>query len=407
MNEQDRPAAATDRDVPDAAENVLERHGPDMPARNENDAGNTARDTVIVRTSAVSIGVNLALAALKAVVGLTAGSIAVILDSVNNLSDALSSVITILGAKLSGKAPDKKHPLGYGRVEYLSATLVAAMVLYAGLTALYESVKKVFAPQMAEYSALSLMLIALAVVVKVFLGRYVRRQGEAADSASLRASGADALSDAILSAGVLGCAVLRRFTGVSLEAYLGALIAVFIIRAGYGMIRDTVSEILGQRVDPELSRKVKELVCREEGVEGAYDLVLNNYGPNRYYGSVNIEVPDYTTAVEIDRMSRHIRGRVYHQTGVTLTGIGVYPRNTRHEEAAQIREEITEYVRQRENVLNVYGFNIAPESGEIHFYVVFSFGTDGMKQLAQITAELEERYPEYRFRLAPHLDISD
>ena len=211
----------------------------------------------------------------------------------------------------------------------------------------------------------------------------------------------------MLSASVLFCAVLRMFAGVSLEAYLGAVIAVFIIRAGIGMIRDTVSEILGRRADPELTRKVKELVCMEEGVEGAYDLTLNNYGPDRNYGSVNIEVPDYTTAVEIDRMTRHIRGRVYHGTGVTLTGIGVYSRNTRDDEAARIRNEITDHVMKREDVLQVYGFNIAPESGEIHFYVVFRFGTDITAQLRQITEELTERYPEYRFRLAPHLDISD
>ena len=398
MNEQDRN---------DITENGQDRPLPGAHRDGGSDAESSKRDVVIIRTSAIGIAVNLALAALKAIVGLTAGSIAVVLDALNNLSDALSSVITILGARLSGKLPDKKHPLGYGRVEYLSATLVAAMVLYAGLTALYESVKKIFAPQAADYSALSLVLIALAVVVKVFLGRYVKRQGEAADSASLRASGADALSDAILSASVLGCALLRTLTGVSLEAYLGAVIAVFIIRAGYGMIRDTVSEILGQRTDPELSREVKELVCQEEGVEGAYDLVLSSYGPNRYYGSVNIEVPDFTTAVEIDRMSRRIRGRVYHQAGVTLSGIGVYSRNTRHEEAAQLREEITEYVMGREDVLNVYGFNIAPESGEIHFYVVFNFGTDGAAQLAEIAAELQKRYPDYKFKLAPHPDVSD
>ena len=264
-----------------------------------------------------------------------------------------------------------------------------------------------FSPRPAEYSLIALALIALAVITKLILGRYVGKKGEAVGSASLQASGADALSDAVLSASVLFCAVLRMFAGVSLEAYLGAVIAVFIIRAGIGMIRDTVSEILGRRADPELTRKVKELVCMEEGVEGAYDLTLNNYGPDRNYGSVNIEVPDYTTAVEIDRMTRHIRGRVYHGTGVTLTGIGVYSRNTRDDEAARIRNEITDHVMKREDVLQVYGFSIAPESGEIHFYVVFRFGTDITAQLRQITEELTEKYPEYRFRLAPHLDISD
>ena len=378
------------------------------PARSERPApGQPDRDGVIVRTSLVGIGVNLILGALKAAVGLAVHSIAVVLDAVNNLSDALSSVITILGAKLSGKMPDKKHPLGYGRVEYLSATVVAALVLYAGITALAESVKKMFSPRGAEYSLLSLLMIGAAVAAKLFLGRYVKKKGEAVDSASLRASGADALSDAALSASVLACAALRMCTGLSLEAYLGAVISLFIIRSGLSMMGETVSEILGRRADPELSRKVKELVCQQDGVEGAYDLVLNNYGPDRYYGSVNIEVADTVTAEEIDRMSRRIRGRVYWQTGVTLSGIGVYARNTRDDEAARLREDITRLVTQREDVLQVYGFDISPQAKEVHFYVVFTFGVDAKAELEKLNADLRERYPGYSFRLAPHIDVSD
>ena len=378
------------------------------PPRSQRRApGQPDRDAVIVRASIISIAVNLALAVVKAAVGLAARSIAVVLDAVNNLSDALSGVITILGAKLSGKMPDKKHPLGYGRVEYLSATVVAALVLYAGITALVESVKKMFSPQGAEYSLLSVLLIALAVGAKLLLGRYMKRKGDSADSASLRASGADALSDAVLSASVLCCALLRRFAGVSLEAYLGAVIALFIIRAGIGMIRETVSEILGQRTDPELSRKVKELICREEGINGAYDLLLNNYGPDRWYGSVNIEVADTVTAEEIDRMSRRIRGRVFWKTGVTLNGIGVYSRNTRDPETVRLREDIEKRVRARENVLEVYGFYIPADSREIHFYVVFDFGTDYQTELAKIAEELKAVCPDYEFRIAPHIDISD
>ena len=378
-----------------------------MNQRERSSPRDTGRDGVIVRTSLIGVAVNLALAAIKAAVGLAAHSVAVVLDAVNNLSDALSSVITILGTRLSGRMPDKKHPLGYGRVEYLTATVVAALVLYAGLAALVESVKRILAPQPAEYTAVSLTLMGLAVAAKLVLGRYVKRQGEAADSDSLRASGADALSDAVLSASVLGCALVRTLTGASLEAYIGAVIAVFIIRAGIGIIRETISEILGRRTDPELSRKVKELVCQEDGVYGAYDLLLNNYGPDRYYGSVNIEVADTVTAEEIDQMARRIRGRVYWKTGVTLSGIGVYSRNTRDAEAVRLREDIRRRVLARDGVLQVYGFYISAEKHEIHFYVVLNFGMDYKTELAGITGELKALYPEYDFRLAPHIDVSD
>ncbi|MBR5995856.1 MAG: cation transporter [Eubacteriaceae bacterium] len=378
-----------------------------MHERDRNNTQSADRDAVIIRASMIGIAVNMVLAGVKATVGLASHSIAVVLDAVNNLSDALSSVITILGTKLSGKQPDKKHPMGYGRVEYLSATVVAALVIYAGIAALYESTVRIIIPETSEYTAVSVIMIGLAVAVKLLLGRYVKRRGEAVGSDSLQASGTDALSDAVLSASVLACALIKTLTRISLEAYIGVIISVFIIRSGVGIIRETISEIIGQRTDTELSQKVKELICQEDGVFGAYDLFLNNYGPDRYYGSVNIEVADSATAAQIDQMSRHIKGRVYWQAGVTLTGIGIYSRNTTDAEAVRLREEIEKSVMSRNEVLQVYGFDISADMQEIHFYVVLDFGLDYKTELAKITEYLETLYPKIRFRLAPHMDISD
>ncbi|MBQ9464458.1 MAG: cation diffusion facilitator family transporter, partial [Lachnospiraceae bacterium] len=162
-----------------------------------------SRDRIIVRTSVIGILANVFLAAFKAVIGLLSNSIAVVLDAVNNLSDALSSVITIVGTKLAGKRPDKKHPLGYGRIEYLSAMIVSAIVLYAGITSLVESIKKIIHPETPDYSRVSLIIIAAAVIVKIILGRFVKARGEKAGSQALVASGKDATFDAVLSASVL------------------------------------------------------------------------------------------------------------------------------------------------------------------------------------------------------------
>ena len=267
----------------------------------------SARQKLIVRTSLVGVLVNVLLAGMKAAVGLLANSIAVVLDAVNNLSDALSSVITIVGAKLSAKRPDKKHPLGYGRIEYFSALIVAALVLYAGITALVESVKKIITPETPDYSLLSLILIGAAVAAKILLGRYVTAKGRKADSDALIASGSDASFDAILSGSVLLCAILFKTTGLSLEPYVGAIISLFILKSGIEMIRDTLDDLLGARIDPELSRQIKSLICQEEGVRGAFDLLLNNYGPGRNYATVHIEVADSSTAAQIDRMTRSIQ----------------------------------------------------------------------------------------------------
>ena len=369
--------------------------------------GQSERQRIIVRTSLFGIGANLLLAAVKAVVGLLSHSIAVVLDAVNNLSDALSSVITIVGAKLSAKRPNKKHPLGYGRIEYISAMLVSALVLYAGITALVESVKKIIAPEKAEYSLLSLLLIAAAVAAKLLLGRYVKAQGKKADSDALVASGSDASFDAILSGSVLLCAILYKATGLSLEAYVGVLIAVFIIRSGVEMMLGTLDDLLGARTDPALSRRIKSLACQEEGVRGAYDLLLNNYGPGRNYATLHIEVPDDTTAERIDRMTRGIQRRVFTETGVIVTGVGIYSYNTGNSESAQLQERVTEAVLAHEGTLQLHGFYADSEAKELRFDVVFSFDADVHKLLDEISAEVQAMVPDYTLLIAPDLDLSE
>ena len=290
------------------------------------------RDSVIVRTSIIGILTNVFLAAFKAAVGFFSNSIAVTLDAVNNLSDALSSVITIIGTKLAGRLPDKKHPLGYGRIEYLSSMIVSAIVLYAGITALVESVKKIIHPEAADYSFISLLIIAVAIAVKLILGRFVKSRGEKVNSGALVASGSDASFDAILSASVLASAIIYLATGISLEAFVGAAISVVIIKAGIEMLTETLDDILGQRPDAEVSRQVKKLLAEEPEVRGAYDLIINNYGPSKNIASVHLELPDTMTAEEIDRLIRRVEYKVYRETGIILTGISVYAYNTKNDD---------------------------------------------------------------------------
>ena len=194
------------------------------------------RDQIIVRTSAIGILANLALAGFKAGVGVLSGSIAIVLDAVNNLSDAMSSMITIIGTKLAGRRPDKAHPFGHGRIEYLSAVIISVIVLYAGVTSLIESVKKIIAPVVPEYTAAGLAIIAVAVLVKLLLGRYVRGVGEKVHSSALTDSGRDAVLDSVISATTLVAALIFLVSGVSLEAWLGALIALVIVKSGVEML---------------------------------------------------------------------------------------------------------------------------------------------------------------------------
>lgn len=365
------------------------------------------RDRVIIRTSIIGIVANLFLAAFKAAVGLLSRSIAVVLDAVNNLSDALSSVITVVGTRLAGKKADKKHPLGHGRVEYISAMLVAALVLYAGVTAFVESVKKILAPEPADYTPVGLVIIGVAVLVKIFLGVYVKKTGQKVNSGALVASGSDAMGDAVLSASVLLSALVYLWTKISLEAYVGVVIAVFIIRAGLEMISDTVSEILGKRADPELSRSVKALLCEEPEVRGAYDLILNNYGPDRNYASVHLELPDTMTVEEVDLLTRRVQAKVYRETGVILTGVGVYSYNTTNSEAAEIRNTVQKTVLSHEWALQMHGFHADTAEKIMRFDVVVSFDEDPKTAHDTLLAELSPLYPDYTVQIVTDADISD
>ena len=364
------------------------------------------RDQVIVRTSVIGIIANVFLAAFKAVVGIVSNSIAVTLDAVNNLSDALSSVITIVGTKLASKKPDKKHPLGYGRIEYLSAMIVAAIVLYAGITSFVESVKKIIHPEKPDYSAVSLIIIGSAVVVKLLLGLYVKRQGKRVNSGSLIASGSDAWFDAILSASVLLSAVIFKLTGLSLEAYVGVVISCIIIKSGYEMLSETLDDILGSRADRELVAGIRKTICEDEAVSGAYDMYLHAYGPERYYGSVHVEVPDTMTADEIDLMERRIAEKVYVKHGVAMTGIGIYSVNTKNDKISEMRSNIRRIISKHEGVLQTHGFYADLEKKTINLDVILDFALeDREKTFAEIHDDVQKAYPDFTLRLAMDIDV--
>ena len=365
------------------------------------------REKTIVRTSVIGIVTNLLLVGFKAFVGLMSNSIAIILDAVNNLSDALSSVVTIIGAKLGAKQPDKKHPLGYGRIEYLSSMIVAALVLYAGITSLVESIKKIFHPEAADYGTVTLVIISVAIVVKLLLGLYVKKQGKKVNSGALAASGSDAMFDAILSASVLASAIVYLVWGVSLEAYVGVIIAGFIIKAGIEMMIETLNDIIGKREDAEITKELKQIICEEEAVLGAYDVTLFNYGPNKNYGSVHVELPDTLTVDEGDRITRRIQTNVFHKTGVILTGIGVYSYNTSNDEAAQMRNRIQQTVLSHEWALQMHGFYADTEQKTLRFDVVMSFDVDRKEALETLYQEIRGLYPDYEILIVPDVDIAD
>ncbi len=371
-------------------------------------AGEDARGRIIVRTSAVGIIANVLLSAFKAVVGFLTGSIAIVLDAVNNLSDAASSLITIIGTKLAAKEPDRKHPFGHGRVEYLSAMIIAVIVLYAGITSLTESVKKILHPELPAYTVPALVIVAAGVLVKIFLGRYVKGVGKKVNSDSLVNSGEDAVLDSVISASTLAAAMIYMAGGPSLEAYLAAVISVIIIKSGVDMLRNTLSQILGERADAELARGIKATVTSFPDVSGAYDLVLNNYGPNNYIGSIHIEVPDTYSAVELDELTREITLEVYRKHHVILSAISVYSVNTKHDRAAEMQERIREVTDAQEYVIGTHGFYVNEKKKTIRFDMVISFDAKDRGAIyREVCEKVSAMYPGYTLQIAMDTDFSE
>lgn len=367
------------------------------------------RETAIVRTSAIGIAANVALAAFKAAVGILSNSIAVTLDAVNNLSDAISSIITIVGTKLSNKKADREHPFGHGRIEYITTTVIAAIIMYAGISSLIKSIQDIMEPVTPDYSPLSLVIIAVAVLVKIILGRYVRSVGNRVNSDTLIASGSDALFDATLSTSVLLAALIFIFTKISLEAYVGVIISVFIIKASIELLQGSIKEIIGMRPDAALSTLIYNIVKEDPDAEGVYDLIIHNYGPDRFVGSFHTEVLDTTSAIEIDTMTRRLSTEIYKQTSgkIIIAAIGIYARNTTDNRIVKMRTEVTEMALAHEGVLQVHGFIADIENQFMAFDAVIEFGYDGKQIVHDIIHEVEAAYPDMNVSVLLDRDTSD
>lgn len=363
---------------------------------------------VILKTSVIGIICNVFLAAFKVVTGIFSNSIAIIMDGINNLSDAASSLITIIGAALAGKNADKKHPFGYGRMEYLSSLIISAIVLYTGVTSLVESVKKIVTPEESDYSAVALIIITVAIFVKLFLALFTQKRGNEVNSDSLIASGKDALNDVLVSLATLVAALILKFTGFGLEAYLATVISVIIIKAGVELLMETVSKILGEPSDVQIGIDIKKTINSFEPVHGAYDLVLNDYGPETYIGSVHVEVDDTLTAKELDELTRDILDKVMKEHNVYLTAIGFYSKSTTDETIINMESEVRDIVMAREYILGFHGFYANVTRKMMSFDLVVSLDAKDRKAVHDAAVDaVKELFPDYTYSVGMDMDMNE
>lgn len=365
------------------------------------------RNKTIIKTSIQGIIVNVILVIFKAVVGVIVNSIAIILDAVNNLSDAISSIITIIGTKLAGKKPDKEHPYGHGRIEYFASLIIAVIVLVAGVTSGKESIEKIIHPVKADYTIASLIIIIVAIIVKFCLGRHVKSVGEKIDSQSLIASGTDAFMDSILSLSTLVAAIISLIWGISLEGYLGFVISVIIVKSSFEIMKETLNSIIGSRADSELTQKLREKVNTFEEVQGVYDITLHNYGPSQIMGSLHIQVDDNMTAKEIHKLTRKIQLQIYEELGTVLT-IGIYAANNSDEKYVKIKNDLAKIIQEHKEILQMHGFYVDEENKTISFDLIIDFKAESKEKIKEeVLKKIKEKYPEYNYYVILDTDFSD
>ena len=330
------------------------------------------RTGIINRTAILGIVVNVLIAGVKIAAGLLASSVAIVSEGVNNAADALTSVLTMVGTRLAGRHPDAKHPFGYGRIEYLTGLVVAVVIIVSGVQMLIESVKLIFRPEELSISYVSLTIVAVSAVVKFFLGLYTIARGRVAQSDALVGVGLECRGDSYISIITIGVAVVFLLTGVSLDAYAGVVMSAIILKAGVEVLLKIVSELIGRPGEKELATKIYQLVRATPGVVGAADMMLHNYGPNAWSGSVNVEIDHAKSVGEVYAMLHELQLGIMHEEHVTMV-FGVYAVDDDHVETRRIRRTILEYVKAHEHVKSFHAVYLEPGTNRLYCDLVVDY----------------------------------
>ena len=336
------------------------------------DAGNVQDPQVRQRygtlSGAVGIFLNLLLSAGKMIAGLITGSIAITADAFNNLTDAGSSVVTLVGFRMAGKQADDDHPFGHGRIEYLSGLAVSVVILLVGLELAKSSVEKIIHPEPVEFSWLSAGILVAAICVKLWMSYFNRSLSRRIGSAAMAATATDSLSDAVATSAVLLSAIIGKFTGVNIDAWAGILVALFILRAGWGAAKDTLNPLLGQSPDPELVRDIERTVLAHPQVVGIHDMIIHDYGPGRSMMSLHAEVPAGSDIMEvhdeIDAIERELKAKYRIDASIHMD-----PIVTGDETISKARKMVSELVREVDPAMTIHDFRMT--SGPRHRNLIF------------------------------------
>ena len=358
-----------------------------------------SREGTVVTVSGLNILVNLIFAAIKVVIGLAVSSIAIVSEGVNNATDSATSLITIVGTKLSAKHPTEKHPFGFGRIEYLTSLLISVLILFTGAELMESSVKRIFAPQEMSISYVTMAIIAVSALVKLALGLYTIKEGRRVDSSSLVALGTECRSDSVVSVITLVTALVFLVFHVSLDAYAGIIMSLIVLKAGFEVLKETLSDILGQAGDKELAQELYCIIRAEPLVLNAADMMLHNYGPDAYSGSVNVEIDHSKTVEEVYAALHKLQLRIMHEKQITMV-FGIYAVDRDHAQIRQLREQVAAFVREQKHVTSYHALYIHPNGKDLYVDLVVDYDLADWEALRKdFTAYMAELYPDKHLEL--------
>ena len=352
----------------------------------------------IIGVSIIGIVANLLLGVLKAVLGLLSGSIALISDALNNITDSSSSLITIVGTKLAAKAPDKQHPFGHGRTEYLTSLLIGGILFLTGFQSLISYVKAVFNKEDINTDITTVIIIIATIAAKVLLGTFTENSGKKLNSTALIASGADAKNDAVVSVVTLISSILYMFAKISVDGIAGVIISVFILKTAYEVLSDTIKKLLGERVDGEMVRGIKDIVRNTEGVINCFDLILNDYGPDFYTGSINVEIEDNRSIGEMYPILHEAQTKIYNKYNVFLV-FGFYSVDVDDERYIKIKSLLKNYKENERHIINYHGIVIDEKDKTIYCDITRDFDITSETVIENVNRILKEEFPEYNIHV--------
>lgn len=336
------------------------------------DSQNTADSKVRVAygylCGAVGIALNILLFAGKIIAGTISGSVAVTADAFNNLSDAGSSIISLIGFRLASQKPDPHHPFGHGRFEYIASLIISIIIVLMGFELGKSSFEKIVAPQAVEYSAVTFAVLGVSVLVKLYMFFYNNSVGKKIDSATMRATAMDSISDAVSTGAVLISAVIAMFTNLALDGWMGLLVAAFIMVTGFKSAKETIDSLLGTPPSPEFVKQIEDMALQYDDIIGVHDMIVHNYGPGRTFVSLHAEVPSDGDIVAIHDTVDNAEREIAKELGCLVT-IHMDPVDVHDEHTAQLRENVSEIIKQINPDITFHDFRVV--SGPTHTNLIF------------------------------------